>query len=126
MSIRRIAGIFSYELKGVQGRFSIKSNIVDIADIICINGYKRMFCILDKDYCYSLQIECSNIETKAYRALVIAPFGVGLAFIPEKTILIDLRFKTEEEMNSEIDEIEEKQKLLDELAQKIRNKLLNE
>ena len=123
MSIRRIAGIFSYELKGVQGRFFIKSNV---ANIICINGYKRMFCILDKNYCYSLQIECSNIETKAYRALVIAPFGVGLAFIPEKTILIDLRFKTEEEMNSEIDEIEEKQKLLDELAQKTRNKLLNE
>lgn len=128
MSFKRINGIFEHKLKGISGKFSRNVESIDIANIIEINCYERIFCIFDKNHRYSLEIKYFNLKTDGYGAFVLAPYGVGWAFIPtvENSIQIYRRFETEEEMNDEINEIKEKQILLDKLSEKIRNKLLNE
>jgi hypothetical protein len=123
----RIRGILKYELKGKYGWSSYQPNTVDIADIISVTPSTRLFCLFDRDYPYSLNIECFNITTDITMGPAITSKGIGLAFVPHTKFssIVTRRFKTMDEMLIEIDKIRDYQQLLDEYAINIRNALFN-
>lgn len=122
----RIKCILNYELKGKYGWSYYQPNIIDVADIISVSYNERLFCLLDKDFPYTLYIECHNITTETTLAPVITTKGIGLSFVPRNNFksTITRRFKTTNEINDEINKISHYQNLLDDYAVKIRNELL--
>lgn len=119
MLFNRMKGILSYKLKGKYGWSSYQPDIIDVADIISLSYKKRLFCLLDKESPYTLNIECFHITSKTSR-------GTGLTFIPRNNFksIITRRFKTVVEIEKQINILSNYQNLLDNYAIKIRNKLL--
>ena len=126
MSFNRIKGVLYYELKGKFGWSFYQPHSIDVADIISSSHDKRLFCLLDRNSPYNLNIECYNISTETTLAPVITSKGAGLAFTQHNTFksIITRRFKTIDEINEEINKISNYQNLLDQYATKIRIQLL--
>ena len=122
-------GLVFHTFKGKQGWSDYFLNPVDVARVATMEHRKRLFSIFDGDHPYSL--------TVTYNKKTIEPeFTVGVAagthlhpvVVASDTVkeqqLITFRYKTEEEVQADIDAVIEKQKKLDKYVDKIRNDIL--
>lgn len=99
----------------VKGLSSFHINPIDVRKVIKIDYRKRLFCIFDTEYKYSLEMEYLNPRSELSAAPVITSGGhCGTGFYNEyiETSEMTLRYKTEKEVIDEIDEIKKIQKLI--------------
>jgi hypothetical protein len=99
----------------VKGLSYFHINPVDIRKVIKINYRKRLFCIFDTEYKYSMEIEYFNPRSEISSSTVITSGGhVGFGIYNQyvETSEMTLRYKTEKEVIDEIDEIKKIQKLI--------------
>ena len=84
---------------------------------------KRLFCLFQRDYKYTLTIEYYNPETN-WHAMPTVPFG-GVSFNSYTTFesSITMRYKTEKECMWVMHKIQAKQKILDEHMASITKEL---
>ena len=118
--------LITHNLKGINGWSKLSIDKIDVSKIIKIYYCKRSFCIRDVDYKYSLNIEYEYAKTKRY-FFPIFPFS-GLSFFSDTTFeqSITKRYKTENECIDEINEIEQKQKKLNNYIEKLNKQILND
>lgn len=97
-----------YRFTGKFGLSKIKRNPIDIGDILDIDYRKRLFCILDKDRPYELNIRIKHFHISHYNPIP----NVGLIPSYSNRANISFRYKTEDECIREIETILNLQKLL--------------
>jgi hypothetical protein len=106
-----LKGFIYHNLYGING-WSIKQNSnLDVAKIIDIYHHKRLFCLLDRDHKYTLNIIYSEISVSNSISPVVTTNGIGAAvFVPriDTEYIITKRYKTEQECIGEITNINNK------------------
>ena len=115
-----------HTLKGVNGWSALDISKIDIAKIIKISYHKRSFCIFDADHPYTLRIEYHNPRESLKIVPVYGPKGhYSSTIIPivELTSDITKRYKTEEDVKSEIGEINIQLRKLEEYRIQIVQKI---
>ena len=82
-------------------------NPLNIRNIISIYYRERLFCIFDCDYKYSLKLEYYKPHNESNESLVLGTGGIGIAFTNEyvETDTMTVRYKTENEVKQEIQEM---------------------
>lgn len=107
-----------------KGLSSFHINPIDIRKIIDIQYRKRLFCILDIEYKYTLEIEYSIPTNRLSISPVIVFGNLGIANnINNKTSIMTLRYKTEKEVINIIEEIKMKQNLISQFDNEQNKKL---
>lgn len=101
----------------VKGLSSFHVNPVDVRKVINMDYRKRLFCINDTEYKYSLEIEYYDPRSELSVTYIRSASGhVETRFYNhyEETSEMTLRYKTEKEIINEINEIKKKQNLISE------------
>jgi hypothetical protein len=121
-----MSGLVFHTLKGIKGWSSLDISIIDISRINKIFYEKRLFCIFDRDYPYTLTIQY-NQPVKTYQIMPVygGRNGYSTIIMPtvELTQLITKRYKTEDDVINEIAEIEKNIKKLELFRAKIANEI---
>jgi hypothetical protein len=86
----------SHILSGIDGWSFLFIRIIDVNKVINIKYYKRLFCVFENEYKYTLKITYDE------------PFNYSSIFLP--TSKLTKRYKTEMECQNEIFLIEYKKK----------------
>ena len=112
----------------VKGLSSFHINPADVRKIIDITYRKRLFCIFNKEYKFSLDIKYFDPknETTVSPAVVFAgQYGIGGVFHSTyvETSIMTLRYKTKKEVINVIDEIKMKQSLISKFDNEQNKKL---
>lgn len=117
----KIPGVLFHTLKGKNGWSHLSLSKIDVARVVNVRWTERLWKIFDKDCPYTLNIEYYLPQTKTS----IAPtFGSGRTgyTVYNETVLnhsITKRYKTKEDVEREIAELERKMKKLDRYQQQI-------
>jgi hypothetical protein len=99
----------------VRGWTNFHINPIDIRKIVKISYHKRLFCIFQREYKYTLEIEYYNPRSESDASPIITTGGqVGFAFTNEyfETSQMTIRYKSENEIKQEIDEIKKIQDII--------------
>ena len=96
-----------HTLGGIRGWSSFQPSVVDVAKISQIYYSKRLFKIFNPEYKYSLEIIYKERYEKGKISPTITTRGIGVTFVSETHYekLITRRFKTEEDIFSELSKI---------------------
>jgi hypothetical protein len=91
----------------VKGWSSFYVNPIDIRKVIDISYNKRLFCIFDSEYKYTLRIEYYNPRSEITTSPVFTSRGSGVAITEsyKEISIMTIRYKTKNEINQEINEI---------------------
>ena len=103
-----MSGTILYTLKHhVKSYSGLYINPLNIRNIISIYYRERLFCIFDCDYKYSLKLEYYKPHNESNESLVLGTGGIGIAFTNEyvETDTMTVRYKTENEVKQEIQEM---------------------
>jgi hypothetical protein len=118
-----LKGILSYHLQGIEG-WGDRLEIIDVANVKSMVKRSRLFMIFNREYPYTMRIEYENLHTD----LVFSPVVGGNnnnGYVThtriKPTVNITRRYKTEDDMNSDYNNIIEKQKDLKKYVEKIKN-----
>lgn len=90
-------------------------NPIDVRKVIDIKYKKRLFCIIDREYKYNLEMEYLNPRSEISPVALITFSGnLGIGFYNEhiETSVMTLTYKTEKEVIDEINEIKKKKELI--------------
>lgn len=101
----------------VKGLSGFHLNPIDVRKVMNIDYRKRLFCIFDKEYKYTLEIKYSNPRSELRVSSVLTTGGqIGTGIYKEyvESSIMTLRYKTEREVKNEIREIKMKQNLITE------------
>ena len=117
-------GLIFHTLKGIRGWSSLNISTIDVHKVINIEHKKRLFCLFDRQYPYSLEIVYNEPTEIPAVAPVFNPrshAGVGHVVLHNTylTQTITKRYATEKEVQTEIAEIEAKQEKLNLIHQRI-------
>lgn len=98
----------------VKGLSSFHINPIDVRKVIDINYRKRLFCIFDTEYKYTLKIKYFNPRSILSSNIITSNGHIGIGFYNEyvETSEMTLRYKTEKEAIDEIDKIKKIQKII--------------
>ena len=110
-----IQGVFFYTLKGINGLSSLSISRIDIAKVMSLAYRKRLFCIFDREYPFTLQITYNEPKTVTTASPVFGKHngGVVLHRHTEQEQLITKRYMSEKDVVAEINEITKRQQLLE-------------
>ena len=97
-----------------KGWSSFYVNPIDVRKVISISWNPRLFCIFDQDYPYTLRIKYYNPRSVEIASPVISGGHTGIAFTEkyEENSYITIRYKTENEVHQEINEINKLQNII--------------
>lgn len=131
--MNRIPGILFHTLKGSKGWSTCDIVKVDVARITKMEYDRRLFCLLDMDKPFTLQLTYYLPQVES-RVAPVWNFGhsMGAAFVNETTLerLITKRYGSEDEVKQEILEIERKMEKVDRVCRKLAaagdNRLIND
>lgn len=118
-------GIIKHTLKGIRGWSELCIETIDVAKVIQLNYIKRLFMITNREYPYTLKIKYENIHNEMTFMPTI-PLGKGSigmtsVFYTETESILTKRYKTEQDIINEIDEIKAKQDRLKDLLKEVGN-----
>lgn len=106
-------GMLFYTLKGVSGWSTCSHANIDVARVLKISYNKRMFIFFDRDYKYTMSIEYDEIKSETDISSV---FGGKGGFVIDNTVILEQtitkRYKTQKEVNIDINEIKKRQNIL--------------
>ena len=117
-----IPGILHHTLRGGSGWSEIPATeILDVANILNMGIWKRLFCIFDKDKPYTLEVEYYKPVTNLAPAFGFNKAGAVVSLYHKTDLyhIITARYQTKQQAQREIDEIVAKQKYLLNIAQKL-------
>ena len=119
-------GIIFHTLKGIRGWSKLNISTIDVYKIKDIYYNKRLFCIFDRNYPYTLIIKYNEPQ----ESINLAPGinfkgGVTLSLVNNMCLISDItkRYKTEIEVKNEIEEINIKQKKIELLKKHFENQI---
>jgi hypothetical protein len=119
----------SHTLKNyVKGWSGFFVNQLDIRKIIKIDYHKRLFCVFDHEYKYTLEILYYNPRSESRLSPVITSGGhMGISFNNdyEETSTITVRYKSENEVKQEISEIKKMQYMIKKFDEEQNKKLVD-
>lgn len=110
--------ILFYTLKGINGWSYYTHKTVNVAIVSSIKCHKRLFCIFDRDYKYSLTIgygelvKCLGVGFGKFRDDNGIKNGFAIYICDGPNQVITKRYKTLEDANIDMNEILKKQKYL--------------
>lgn len=125
-NINAMLGVVFHTLKGVPGLSSLGSKIIDVAKVLDMSHRRRLFCIFDSEYPFTLKITYNEPKSTWHISPVVGRY-TGAAFHPsvDLTQTLTKRYSSLDEVQKEIDEIKLKQLKLAEYAKKIEQDILN-
>ncbi len=118
-----------HTLKGISGWSSCTHVKLDINKIISFKYHERMFKIFDTSHDYTLIIKYDESNTHTTFSPVIGgKGGVVMNTVTEtnRTITITKRYETLKDITKEINEIKQKQNMLNKYIKKTKNNLSKE
>lgn len=109
-----IEGVFFHTLKGINGLSYLNISCIDISKIKSMTYRRRLFCIFEKDYPFTLEIIYKEPKTEIRINPVLAGnnVGAGLHQYTSFTQIITKRYKCENDVFDEIKEIKRKEELM--------------
>ncbi len=122
-----IHNILFHQLKGIKS-WSHCLTKIDIGKVVSISSRKRLFKIIDQDYPYILNIEYIEPKTSVkIISNILSRIHIGSITV-KRTVLtrcITLRYKSETEVEDEIDEVLKKYRQLKSYTDKLEKTMLN-
>jgi hypothetical protein len=105
-----------HTLKGVKGWSGFFCQRIDVARVTDMMFHKRLFKLMNRDCDYTLRIDYYKPEENLTVAPTFVRGKVGFTLVNtvELSQLLTLRYKTEGDVQNEMDEIRDKQKKLKE------------
>lgn len=118
--------IFHHLKHHVPGWSTFYINPIDLRKIIKINYFKRLFCIGDPDYPYTLKIKYLNqeIETKQNGVFGFRDGELVLTNEYNKTSIMTVRYKSQTDVLKEIYKINQLQELIKKFNEQQNKKLI--
>ena len=118
-------GLIFHTLRGIKGWSYLSISKIDVFKIKKINYRKRLFCIFDRDYPYTLEIEYDEPNEYYTLAPVFGGNRSSSAIVKQVdlTQIITKRYKTEFEIKIELNELEHKQNKINKFQQELINKI---
>lgn len=120
-------GIFFKTLRGSNGWSRAKLSTVDVTLIKDVDYHKRLFMFFDRNKPYALTIKYHTPIDMVTLIPIIGTRGVFIVVTQSVKLNrnITKRYETEEEVKSEIREIDELQRQVEEIKENHRRELLN-
>ena len=117
-----ITNLIFHNLKGISGYSWLKLSKIDIGLVLNVHYKKRLFTILDREYPWTLIIDY-NYDKEFYRKRKYSHgYYTGTALIKETdlTQAITRRYKSEQEVKDEIEQILQKYDQITDLIKTIQ------
>jgi hypothetical protein len=112
----------------VKGWSSFYVNPIDVRKVISISWHPRLFCIFNQDYPYTLKIKYYDPRNVTIANPVFTSgghTGIALTNIYEEHSYMEIRYKTENEVHQEINEINNLQNIIKNFDQEQNKNLIN-
>lgn len=121
--------LITHTLKGINGRTKLDISTIDVSKVLDANYHERLFCIFDRQHKYSLTIKYDEkyIEKPIWIPVFMpskSHVGFAIPIDNSKDFQeIEKRYKTAQECQDEIDEIEFKKEQLEKYVTRLRQKI---
>jgi hypothetical protein len=121
-----IQNLLFHTLKGIKGWSDLSLVKIDVAKVLDIIYHKRLFMICDRSYPYTLYIKYAEPKEYIGTYPVIGTngtTGIGITHNVTLTQVITKRYRSEKEVQEEINQIAQKQNKLNDLVKSLQDKM---
>ena len=118
-----IHNLLFHTLKSIKAWSDLSLVKIDVAIVLDISYNKRLFMIWDRSYPYTLYIKYAEPKEYIGTYPVIGTNGTTIIHNVTLTQVITKRYRSEKEVQEEIDQIAQKQNKLNDLVKSLQDKM---